>query len=199
MLSYIIGKIVSINKKSITVESNWTGYVISVACPEVFELGKVKKIYIHKNVSLTTKNNIQESYYGFSNFEEKEMFLRLISLSGIGPKTAIQILRNDINLLKNMLISKDINGLSSLTSINEKIARQMIENIDISNYKVTNTKISELINALQSLGYEKKEIDYVISRKEINTNQSKELSDLISCAIQIIAGQEETNGITKTK
>ncbi len=197
MLSYIIGKIISINKKSVTVESNWTGYVINVTNPESFELGKVKKIYIHKHSVISNKNSLIEDYYGFINYEEKELFLKLISLNGIGPKTAAQILRNDINMLKTFIINKDIKSLTSLNSINERVARQIIDGVTITSVKSvpTSTKIAELISALKSLGYEKKEIDFAISDKQIIESKS-ELSDLISNAIKLIASGEE-HGIIK--
>ena len=199
MLSYMIGKIISINKKSITLESNWTGYVINVTNPESFELGKVKKIYLHKNSLISNNNNLVEDYYGFTNYEEKELFLKLITLNGIGPKTAAQILRNDINLLKTFILNKDIKSLSSLTSINERIARQLVDGITITsvNSVSTSTKIAELVSALKSLGYEKREIDLAISDKHISESNS-DLSDLISNAIKIIASGE-TNGTIKAQ
>ncbi len=199
MLSYMIGKIISINKKSITLESNWTGYVINVTNPESFELGKVKKIYLHKHSVISNKNNLVEDYYGFTNYEEKELFLKLITLNGIGPKTAAQILRNDINLLKTFILNKDIKSLSSLTSINERIARQLVDGITITsvNSVSTSTKIAELVSALKSLGYEKREIDLAISDKHISESNS-DLSDLISNAIKIIASGE-TNGTIKAQ
>ncbi len=200
MLSYIIGKITSLNKKTITVESNWTGYVINVTNPEKFEVNKVRKIYVYKHCSMNNKNTMSEDYYGFYYYEEKELFFKLISLNGIGPKTAMQILKNDINLLRNLIISKDINGLSGLTAINEKIARQMIENITLNASKSipTSNKISELVSALKSLGYEKKEIESAIADKQIIDSQNSiDISDLISIAIKVIA-TGENNGITKT-
>ncbi len=198
MVSYIIGKITSLNKKTITVESNWTGYVINVTNPELFELGKVRKIYLHKHTSLTNKNSVNEEYYGFVNYDQKEMFLKLLSLNGIGPKTAIQILKNDLSLIKNMILSKDVKGLSACQSINEKVARQMIDNIEISSKEglKTNPKISELISALESLGYQKNEIEDVISNKEIIGDTSIDLSDLVSNAIKYIA--IKADGISKT-
>lgn len=198
MISYIIGKITSLNKKTITVESNWTGYVINVTAPELFELGKVRKIYLHKHTSLTNKNSVNEEYYGFVNYDQKEMFLKLLSLNGIGPKTAIQILKNDLSLIKNMILNKDVKGLSACQSINEKIAKQMIDNIEISSKEEfkTNAKISELISALESLGYQKNEIEDVISNKEIIGDTSIDLSDLVSNAIKYIA--IKADGISKT-
>jgi Holliday junction resolvasome RuvABC DNA-binding subunit len=61
MVSYIIGKIVSLNKKSITIESNYTGYTVFVSDPTKYETGKIKKIYLFQNLSINnTKNKILE-------------------------------------------------------------------------------------------------------------------------------------------
>lgn len=201
MISFIIGKIVAINKKSITIESNWTGYIVYVTNPDKYEVGKVKKIYVYKHFCMSNKNTLCEDYYGFYSFEERELFYKLLTLNGIGPKTAMQILKNDANLLRSMIASKDVKGLSSLSAINEKLARQIIDNInfDPSSNVQTNTKIAELISALKTLGYEKKDIDYVLTTDEINKNQSLDISDLISTAIKLIATSQEQYGITKTE
>ncbi|MCQ2748281.1 MAG: hypothetical protein MJ223_03565 [Mycoplasmoidaceae bacterium] len=65
MYSYIVGKIVSVYKKSIVLESNYIGYFVLVPRSEVFEQGKAVRLYIHKYTYLSNKNAPRENFYGF--------------------------------------------------------------------------------------------------------------------------------------
>ena len=60
MYSYIIGKIISINKKSITLEHSYIAYVINVGKPNSFVIGKITKIYLHKHCYITNKNSFND-------------------------------------------------------------------------------------------------------------------------------------------
>jgi Holliday junction DNA helicase RuvA len=198
MYSYIIGKITSLNKRSVTVESNYFGYHIFVPKTEVFEVGKVNKIYIVKNLSLNNnKNRITEEMYGFLKYEEKEFFLKLLNVTGIGYKTAINICFNDIAQVKNLISAKSQDALGALPGITPKIAKNLIDEIffsegdNLGNNPQSEIIISQLIRALSSLGYEKKEINFAL--QNISYKENAELSDLISEAIKHIAKQEEGN------
>lgn len=87
MYSYIIGEIVEINVDHIVVENNGIGYLIYVSNPYEFTKGKEIKVYLYQYV----KEDVL-LLYGFKTIEEKEMFLKLILVKGIGCKTAIGIL-----------------------------------------------------------------------------------------------------------
>jgi Holliday junction DNA helicase RuvA len=196
----MIGKIVSINKKSITVETNWTGYVINVPEPQKFEANKVKKIYLYKHSGIGNKNYLTEEMYGFDNYESKEFFMQLINISGIGPKTALGICANDIKTLKQLIINKDMESLNSLNNITNKFARLMVDNLhDIYKLSGTNegetpTDIANLVKALKSLGYSSKDVEFAMKNMDFSNNDI-ELSDLISQAIKIIATQQPINNV----
>ncbi|GMO14240.1 MAG: Holliday junction branch migration protein RuvA [Mycoplasmoidaceae bacterium] len=187
MISYIIGKIIAQNKKSITIENNYIGYNVLVSNVEKYEIGKIKKIYIYKSLLISSsKNKVIEELYGFDNYEEKEMFCKLLMVQGIGNKTAISICANDLTLLKSLIVDKDENSLASLKSITPKIARSLVDELDFGeNYKVNNcNQTADLIKALKTLGYGNKEIESAVNN--IDTNKS-DLSDLISDAIKYIS------------
>lgn len=65
MYSYIVGKVISINKKSITLENNYIGYVINVNGLNNFVKNKVIKLWLYKYVNITNKNSLNEEFYGF--------------------------------------------------------------------------------------------------------------------------------------
>jgi Holliday junction DNA helicase RuvA len=185
----MVGKIISLNKKSITVENNYMGYVIVVANPEEYEIGKIKKVFIYKITSLTNKNKLIEELYGFETFEKKDFFMKLLLLDGIGPKTAIGICAYDFEMLKGLIIAKDVAGITAI-GISNKIAELLIRECDNFNIiKTKHTFQNQLIHALKSLGYEKEDIEYSV--KSMTLNESTDFSDLISIAIKKIAEKDE--------
>ncbi|MDR1991175.1 MAG: Holliday junction branch migration protein RuvA [Mycoplasmataceae bacterium] len=199
MLSYIVGKIISINKRTITVENNYIGYVINVPKPEKFEVNKIRKLYLYKHMCTNNKNNYIEELYGFEQYESKEMFLSLININGIGPKTALNICNNDLHTVKALIQERDVQNLSVLNGITPKYARIIVDNLYDTfnnNKECENTNLGQLIQALKSLGYSNKDIEIAV--KQIDPSNFKiELSDLISQSIKIIAKNQEDASIIK--
>lgn len=196
MHSYIIGKIISINKKSITLEHGYIGYVINVGKPNNFVVGKITKIYLYKHCYITNKSSFSEEFYGFKIYEEKQFFLNCIAISGIGPKTAMNFLQNDINLLKQLIIGKKIDELEKLPGISKKFAYLLTDYL--CNYYVKNKMenydyIVDVVNVLKTLGYSQDDINFAIN-KLCETNQinnSMETSDIVSMAIKLISTKNE--------
>jgi Holliday junction DNA helicase RuvA len=184
----MLGKIISNNSKTIVFENNYIGYVINIIRSEMFEIGKVKKVFLYKHLFLNNKNKIVEELYGFNTYEEKEFFIQLLHMTGIGVKTAMAICVLDIQLMKKLIINNDTEGLINL-GISDKNA-----NIICSEYKVSKKEIkeqsmpllSDLISALKNLGYNKAEIEY--ATKTVSFNQN-DLSLLISTAIKNISSK----------
>ncbi|MDR2636417.1 MAG: hypothetical protein LBB95_01005 [Mycoplasmataceae bacterium] len=186
MVSYIIAKIVSLNKKTITVEHNYCGYSIFVPNINEYEIGRIKKIYVYKTLSLnSSKNKIIEEMYGFTNYETKELFLKLLLVQGIGCRTAINICNNDIPTLKQLINNREEDALLKLNGITPKILKQMLETIAFDDAGPTITSTTpDLVRALKTLGYGKKDIENAINNIDIS---KQDLSELIADAIKHIA------------
>ena len=89
MYSYLIGTVVEMNIDHIVVENSGIGYLIYVNNPYEYTRGKEIKIFLYQQVKEDAL-----LLYGFKTSEEKEMFLKLILVKGIGCKTAIHGFRN---------------------------------------------------------------------------------------------------------
>lgn len=191
MYSYFYGQVVAVNKRSITFESYGKGYLINVANPNEFTVGNKMKIYIYDQYTTNNKNAFLKDYYGFITYGHKELFLSLMRCNGIGPKTALNICKNDLNLIKELIANKDQEQLSQCQAINLKMAANIIETLS-EHYKNINTNpgannaIIELISALKNLGYSKEDIQYAIDQIKANLNTELEISSLISEAIKLI-------------
>lgn len=124
MYEYLTGTITQVFPAYIVVENNGIGYLINVANPFRFKTDETKqeKIYLHQVVR---ENEI--ALYGFSGFNEKQLFLKLISVSGIGPKSALAILANeDHNGFVSAVNNDDDAYLTKFPGIGKKTAKQII-------------------------------------------------------------------------
>ena len=153
-----------------------------------------------KKVSLLIYHQISEnsqSLYGFSDKVEKDMFLMLISVSGIGPKTGINLLSSvSPNEFKRRLVAGEVELLSALPGIGPKTARRIIVELkdklisySDNSMPIENSKNSETYqdayNALKSLGFNLTEINKCLSEL---TDSNKEFNtpDLIKEALKAL-------------
>lgn len=166
MYSYIQGKIVDKTFMSIVVDNNGIGYEIGVSGNTLtdIDMGEIVKIYTYLYV-----REDEMSLYGFSRLEEKKLFLRLIEISGIGPKMAMQILGGyDLKTLTVAIASGDSKTLCKIKGLGKKTAELIILSLrdqvadDITLFNdhrdaVTGEDIADAVFALESLGISKTE------------------------------------------
>ena len=174
MYSYIIGKIVEINVDHIVVENNGIGYLIYVSNPYEFTKGKEIKVYLYQYV----KEDVL-LLYGFKTIEEKEMFLKLILVKGIGCKTAIGILATgDLERIISAIETNDVNYLKKIPGIGPKAAKQIILDLQgkFNDVPITikiNDDLQEALEVLIALGYRKVEVEKalkVLADENLDTN-----------------------------
>ncbi|NCB48217.1 MAG: Holliday junction branch migration protein RuvA [Clostridia bacterium] len=125
MYSYIIGKITEKNENSITLENGGIGYevlVSSFAQHNFQDIDGEVKVYTYYQQREDGVN-----LFGFYCKEEKNMFLKLITVSGIGPKMAITILSNvSVNDLCVIVGTEDVRALSSVKGVGKKTAERIL-------------------------------------------------------------------------
>lgn len=174
MYEYLIGTIAQVFPAYIVVENNGIGYLINVANPFRFKSDETKqeKIYLHQ---IVRENEIV--LYGFSDFNEKQLFLKLISVSGIGPKSALAILANEDHKGFVSAVNNDDDAyLTKFPGIGKKTAKQIIldlkgklgglesgkplkgqQDLEIV-AEQTSPYLKEALEALLALGYTKTEV-----------------------------------------
>ena len=125
MYNYIIGKVTYAMGNTLVVENNGIGYEIGVSATTLYECctpGEIVKIYTYLYVREDTF-----ALYGFSKLEEKTLFLRLIEISGVGPKLAMQILGGmDLNSLTVAIATGDVKTLSKIKGLGKKTAELIV-------------------------------------------------------------------------
>ena len=178
MYAYIKGTLEEKLADSVVIDNNGIGYRIYMAINSIGKLGELGnqvKVYTYYKVS---EDNI--SLFGFYNQEELRMFELLISVSGVGAKSAIAILSN-ITPSKFALsvISNDVKELTKLPGIGAKSAQRIILELkdklkteetiaaegdfEIQTVLAKDDNMHEAISALQVLGYPVKEATKAVS------------------------------------
>ena len=161
MYNYITGKVVYSAGNTIVVDNNGIGYEIGASnfTTNKFSEGEIAKIYTYLYVREDTY-----ALYGFSSIEEKTLFLRLIDISGVGPKMAMQILSGaDLNSLTVAIATGDVKSLSKIKGLGKKTAELIVVSmrdqvsLDLTNAQseisaVVEKDAQEAVFALVSLG-----------------------------------------------
>ena len=184
MYGYISGTIKEISSSYVIIDNNGIGYLIYVPNPYGYLVDKEYTIYTYTNV-----REDEYTLYGFKTKEEKELFLKLISVKGLGPKMALPMLATgNISLLEEAIEAGNIDYLKKFPKIGDKVARQVILDLK-GKLNVINTGIfkkedhsEELSSALSSLGYKNVDINKVI--KKVDT--SKPIDSQIKEALKLL-------------
>ena len=122
MYEYIKGVVTNVESSYIVLENNGIGYLIYTANPYSFNLEEEYKIYIYQVVK-----EDELSLYGFKEKEEKDLFLKLIEVKGLGPRMAMPMLATgSINGIIDAIERENILYLKKFPKIGDKVARQII-------------------------------------------------------------------------
>lgn len=198
MIAYIKGSLEVKSSNYVVIDVNGVGYKIYMSAMGISNLpetGNIVKVHTYYYVR---EDNI--SLYGFNTLEELKMFELLLSVSGIGAKSAITMLSEITpSSFALAVISDDIKTLTKIPGIGAKSAQriilelkdklkteQAISKTDVPEIKMAiahNSQVEEATSALQVLGYTKKEIE-----KAFGMFETKELGveDLIKKALKIL-------------
>lgn len=178
MLAYIKGELTQATNEYVVIETGGLGYKVFMPQTAIEKLGTLgSKVKVH------TYYRVREddiSIFGFNTQEELRMFELLLSVSGVGAKTAVVIIAtiepSDFALA---VISEDISQLVKIPGIGKKSAQRIVLELKdklkkdaisvevdnkINQKTQTNADIEEAMSALQVLGYNKKEIEKVFQK-----------------------------------
>ncbi len=154
---------------------------------------------IGTSVELMTYLHVREDIldlYGFADDTERDVFLKLIGVSGIGPRSAITILSGATPQdFKKRIISEDVKSLTVIPGIGQKTAKRIIlelkekfvdEDVDISNLvgtEQTRDDIKDVVQALSSLGYKRGQINESLKKLKEADDLDGSLEKIIKKAL----------------
>jgi len=188
MIGYLKGKILHVSVDTVLLETGGVGYevICSLSAIASCSEGSVAEMYTYLQVR---EDGI--SLFGFSSMEEKEFFLKLISVSGIGPRTGIGILSSmSLNDLAIAIATGDVKRLATAKGLGKKSAERIIlelrEKVNAPALKTSGGKTLQKVVysdgdedaevALMTLGFTKAESQKAIaSAKEQGANGLEEI------------------------
>ena len=198
MYAYIKGKLTQLFPTHVVVDVNGVGYEIQT--PNSYRFQK----YLDKEVQIFTSLIVREDaqlLYGFINEEEKDMFLSLIKVTGIGPKSALAILATSTpNEVKQAIENENDTYLTKFPGIGKKTARQIVldlkgkvqiteENSDtllnvMIDSNANESMIKEAMLALEALGYSKRELSKV--EKVLKQSNMDSVDEAVKIGLQTL-------------
>ena len=174
MIDYIKGEVAELTPATVTIDCNGVGYIAHISLQTFSAIGdnKTAKIYIYESVR-------QDAFvlFGFIDKHEREIFLYLISVSGVGPSTARVMLSSlSSKEVEAAIAAEDVNTLKSVKGIGTKTAQRIIVDlkdkikfsgegeIPVSGKVVAPTLGHEAVSALVMLGFTQSNSQKVVAK-----------------------------------
>lgn len=191
MITHLHGRLIEKNPTALIVECSGIGYEVKISLNTFSSIGSDENILIY------TKFIVREDaqlLYGFSSKEEREMFENLISVSGIGPNTAMIMLSSLVpGEIAHAITEEDVKTIQSIKGIGAKTAQRVIVDLKDKMLKMefssenivsqSNTNRFDALTALVSLGFDKKSADKALDKI---ANDTDSVEDLIKGALKIL-------------
>ena len=185
MFSYIKGTIADVGSNYITLDNNGMGYMIYVGNPFSFRLGSEYTVYIYNHI-------IEDEFtlYGFKSLEEKELFLKLINVKGLGPKMAMPMFATgSVEGIMDAILRENIIYLTKFPKIGDKLARQII--LDLKGKLVNQEQdlfssngLDELSNVLESLGDKKNDIKKILPSIDVSLSVEEQVKEALKLMLK---------------
>jgi Holliday junction DNA helicase RuvA len=192
MIAYLHGKLAEATPTSVIVDCQGVGYAVFIP------VSSYEKLPAHgADVKLLTYHHVNgqdgtQQLYGFATPAEREMFLLLISISGIGPKLAVNILSSaSITGLRNAIANGDVKTLSSLRGIGKKTAERLVVELrdKIGEPATTrpptpeNQKVADAALALISLGFKQADAHKSVLAAAEKLGEKATVEELVRAAL----------------
>ena len=195
MIAIIKGKVLSKAPSSIIIETGGIGFEVLIS-GRTFEKIPGKGQQVELNIHTHVRED-DLRLVGFFNIGEKEIFLKLLAVSGISIKIALSALTiYEQAELKRMIMSKDSDLIRRIPGIGKKLAERVILELQdkfkeeemfegpLSRGALEDDKIFEVRQALKTLGYNSKEIDRALLKMKPEDTRGKKVEEILKIALK---------------
>ncbi|MEN9399714.1 MAG: hypothetical protein RL632_815 [Bacteroidota bacterium] len=191
MIGQLSGRLIEKNPTDLLIDCGGVGYEVKISLNTFTNLGSEEAVRIFTKLIVREDAHI---LYGFASKEEREMFNHLISVSGIGPNTAMIMLSSMVpDEIAHAIQSEDVRTIQGIKGIGAKTAQRVIIDLKDKMLKMTfssenmfsqnNTNRFDALTALVSLGFDKKAADKVLDK--LSTGQET-VEQLIKEALKLL-------------
>lgn len=184
MYAYIKGIVTDIESTYIVVENSGLGYVVYTPNPYSFELNQETQVYLYQYI-----REDEQTLYGFKTKEEKNLFLSLISVKGLGCKMALPMLATgSIEGIMDAIERENILYLKKFPKIGDKVARQIILDLKgkLTTMETNEVGVSndELMEVLEGLGYKKANIKKILPKVDYKKPIEEQIKDSLKLLLK---------------
>ncbi len=193
MYSYLKGTLVTVADDACLVEVHGIGYKVHLAANYSLKLPTPpKEVFLH--VSFVIRE-FSQALYGFLHESERDIFEKLLNISGIGPKLALSIVGHlTPSDLKSVLINKDVKTLCNVPGIGKKTAERLLLELKEASlaFVAYNPQVSaknppllqDAISALINLGYNQSQAVTAVTQTLETFSETPDIAELISASLR---------------
>ncbi len=175
MLHYVQGKLIEKSPVHAVVDTGGIAYFLNISLGTYGKLGEKQDITLFTHFSINS-NDFSINLFGFADEDERDLFRKLISVSGVGPNTARMVLSGlSTSEVKQMILMRDVAGFKRIKGIGEKTAERIIVDLhdkiskgqEISTEKMLpshNILRQEALAALTLLGLERTKTEKLLDK-----------------------------------
>ncbi|WP_143463294.1 Holliday junction branch migration protein RuvA [Levilactobacillus enshiensis] len=199
MYEYLHGTVAAVYPDHVVIDVNGVGYLVNTANPYRYAVNDdPTTIYVYQAVSDTA-----QTLYGFVDYAEKQLFLKLINVNGIGPKSALAILANpDHQGLMLAIKTNDVSFLTKFPGVGKKTAGQIVLDLqgklddlepadsdelftpEVAGSAGDNPKLDDAIAALNALGYKETAVKKILP--QLKQTASQTTNDYLSAGLKLL-------------
>ncbi len=203
MISYIKGDITFKSPTHIILENNGIGYHLNISLVTFskIEHEKTFKMYVHAQIKEDTARSFVEVFYGFAEESEREMFILLTSVSGVGYNTArLMLSAMTVDEIRSAIVQENVVAINKIKGIGPKTAKQIIldlkdkvakttdaANMQLSALASDNPSREEALAALVALGFLKINVQKALNRVIKEHPEAKTVEELIKQALKLLS------------
>ena len=203
MISYIKGQITEKSATHIIVENNGIGYHLNISLATFAKIEQETnvKIYVHAQIKEDSPRSFLQVLYGFAEASEREMFILLTSVSGVGYNTARLMLSSmSVEEIRSAILHENVVAINRIKGIGPKTAKQIILDLkdkvsktaDAANSQLTSLYVEnplrdEASSALVALGFQKINVQKALNRLSKEQPDINTVEELIKQSLKLLS------------
>ena len=193
MIGFLRGEVASRTIEGCTLDVAGVGYQLACSATTMSALppvGEEARVWTHLHVREDTL-----ALFGFSTESERTMFGALLSVSGVGPKVALQICSSFApDAFRRALVTDDVDAITSVPGIGKKTAARIVldlkERLDLPDLAIVGSKrgadtLSKARSALENLGYSPHEVRAALGT--LAPGEAESVEDVVRSALRVLA------------
>ncbi len=183
MYNYIKGTVAFVEANQVVIENSGIGYSIFVANPYSFEEGKEATVYVYNQI-----REDEHSLYGFKTRDERELFLKLLNVKGLGPKVGMGFFATgSVAGIVDAIDRENVLYLKKFPKVGEKLAKQIVLDLkgklgSVNVDSTANDDSFELVSVLESLGYKSVDINKIVP----NVDKTMTIEEQVKEALKLL-------------